>query len=1006
MAEVIYKTKEECIKAIETVKAMGYEPADWMLKQLEAFENAEKTDADTPIYSILKANAPFKPIDPKKLECIESTVEQLMDTGPRADEPGLLLGKIQCGKTDTFENIIGLAFDKGIDIAIVFTKGTKPLAEQTKMRMKKDYRFFKPTDDKNQKLTINIHDIMDVWKNLTPARVDGCKTVIVCKKETTNLSHLISLFSTNKHSAHFRKKKVLIVDDEADFASRNYRAVKLNPIYDEEGNPVEQERETTMAKIAQQIDDFRKLPDFCRYLQVTATPYCLYLQPQGELYLNGNKVLPFKPRFTSIVPVHDRYIGGQQYFIDSQDPESMYSHLYRQVNQKCIDVLGHEDKRYLNNSIASGNLYGMTYALISYLMGTAVRRIQRDKEGKVYQSSALIHVEIDKKNHDWQKRVIDRLLGDIDKCIVQEDNSDPRISTAVDTIYEDFRLSNEKGRKAKLFKAALPSKEDILDEIRSMFITKNIHTQVVNSDEAVVTLLDEETGELRLDHIANIFIGGNILDRGITIKNMLCFFYGRNPSSFQQDTVLQHARMYGAREKEDMAVTRLHTTDVIYKILVRMNELDNQLRQWFIDGKDQEEPNAVFVGYDKHIKPCATQKIKASNALILKAQKRIVPSGFWTGTKKEISETTEEITRIIKGCPGYAHQDENGFFEMDKDTAFEILHLVRNTYVYNSDHFNNDHKSDIPEMLCALEYCTSKSDGKLFALHREDRNMTRIRENGAFVDAPDDGRTDTAPSRSKAVDKPVLMLIKQNGNKVVDENGNNIGWNNAPFYWPVVMTQEKMDTVMFALDQKAKGRGMVNDLSDMVQGIDPNDILNLTFKGDLVEHFGEEGTDYGEEGGAEESRSIKDTTASRYIVKDENGEWLINPDIEFDEEHYQGVYSLNNEVFPFVFRPYKYMLLRDKRDGSGCVMLLELTDPKYWHAVPEFWFNEDGDLIDRDTEKVLVHGTDVITDKNMETTDYVNEHICQWIVIYRTKKVLKVKNAVNVEDFPDDEEEE
>ena len=90
----------------------------------------------------------------------------------------------------------------------------------------------------------------------------------------------------------------------------------------------------------------------------------------------------------------------------------------------------------------------------------------------------------------------------------------------------------------------------------------------------------------------------------MTIKNMLCFFYGRDPKNFQQDTVLQHARMYGARSMEDMAVMRLHTTPLIYKILVRMNELDEQLRQWFIEGKDKLEPNAVFVGYDKNIKPC------------------------------------------------------------------------------------------------------------------------------------------------------------------------------------------------------------------------------------------------------------------------------------------------------------------------------------------------------------------------------------------------------------------
>ena len=89
--------------------------------------------------------------------------------------------------------------------------------------------------------------------------------------------------------------------------------------------------------------------------------------------------------------------------------------------------------------------------------------------------------------------------------------------------------------------------------------------------------------------------------------------------------ILQHARMCGARSKEDMAVTRFHTTATIYRILVRMNELDNQLREWFLEGRDKgTDVNAVFVGYDKNIKPCATQKIKASNTLTLKKQMRII----------------------------------------------------------------------------------------------------------------------------------------------------------------------------------------------------------------------------------------------------------------------------------------------------------------------------------------------------------------------------------------------
>ena len=55
----------------------------------------------TPIYDALRANAKY-PLTADKRKCIEDTARQLLDNGPHAEEPGLLLGWVQCGKTDTF----------------------------------------------------------------------------------------------------------------------------------------------------------------------------------------------------------------------------------------------------------------------------------------------------------------------------------------------------------------------------------------------------------------------------------------------------------------------------------------------------------------------------------------------------------------------------------------------------------------------------------------------------------------------------------------------------------------------------------------------------------------------------------------------------------------------------------------------------------------------------------------------------------------------------------------
>ena len=46
---------------------------------------------------------------------------------------------------------------------------------------------------------------------------------------------------------------------------------------------------------------------------------------------------------------------------------------------------------------------------------------------------------------------------------------------------------------------------------------------------------------LTVETTYNLFVGGNKLGRGVTIKNLLVSYYGRHPRNPQADTVLQHA---------------------------------------------------------------------------------------------------------------------------------------------------------------------------------------------------------------------------------------------------------------------------------------------------------------------------------------------------------------------------------------------------------------------------------------------------------------------------------
>lgn len=59
----------------------------------------------------------------------------------------------------------------------------------------------------------------------------------------------------------------------------------------------------------------------------------------------------------------------------------------------------------------------------------------------------------------------------------------------------------------------------------------------------------------------------------------------------------------------------------------------------------------------------------------------------------------------------------------------------------------------------------------------------------------------------------------------------------------------------------------------------------------------------------EEYREIKEgITANRYLLKDENGKYILNPDVtQPDKEYFIDDY--NNGIFPFVPKPYKYLYI-------------------------------------------------------------------------------------------------
>lgn len=724
-----------------------------------------KKSANT-IYNTLQANAKY-PLTADKRKCIDDTVRQLLDNGPHAEDPGLLLGCVQGGKTDTYEYIIAGCLDRGFDVVVLLTKGTNALASQTRSRFEKDFAAFKPSDNLTQGATVEIHDIMALRKiGLVEANVNKTKTIIVCKKEVNNMKALIKLF---KDYRFLKGKKVLIIDDEADYASRTYKTIKVT----KKGQAAK--RVTHVAKIGEQINDFRKLLKYHRLLLVTATPYNLFLQPDGSLILDGKSIMSLRPRFVSIVPMHDQYIGGKQYFVDSDDPNSMYSLLHRPLGQDTINLL----------SGGQGNDEEIRFAIGQYLMGTAIRRIQQRADGKDYKSSLVIHVQIKKVYHQGQADIVNDIMRDFSAHFAGK--SLPKgVEQMLKQAYNDFAESSKKARKEKLIKVHFPTYNAVLNEVRAIFAIGNYCVRVVNSDNDVNALLDQGTGELKLNAAVNIFVGGNILDRGITIKNLISFIYGRSPKTFQQDTVSQHQRMFGARPLEDMAVTRFYTPPLIYCRLKTIYGLDEYLREQLANSSPVQ-----ILGTSSNMRPCAGNKVLVSDIITVKPQTRYFAKGIQTGNQRTIGKTIRDVDALLDAAFQAGTPDANGFIEMAVDDVLGILEKIKSTYMYGSQYGNENYRLEPEAQMAILKHCGKSSRGKVWVARRTGRNTSRTKQNGVFTNAPDNGTSDLGPARAKAIKKPVVLFIRQEGKQAN-------GWRNAPFYWPVLLTQMTTPGALFA----------------------------------------------------------------------------------------------------------------------------------------------------------------------------------------------------------------
>lgn len=349
---------------------------------------------------------------------------------------------------------------------------------------------------------------------------------------TTKNSGLLNTLIENFKKGNVRGLSCLIFDDEADQASLNTRASRADG---------------TRSAINERIAELRGFFEKNTYLQVTATPQALFLQTPGN---------EFRPRFTILSYPGAEYVGGEDFFGDN-------SKLVREFDLNDITIITPGTQPNPTLEIPKSLLQ----ALDTFMLGATYKRTGDPDQNCAF----LCHVSTRTNDH---KHIVDLLRKYKMDLATDVKTKNPSAIRRLRVAYDDLAKTNEGVRNSSF--------DSLIDAIG--FFSPGITVKLVNGST------DEDVA---VNSPYNLFVGGNKLGRGVTIKNLLVSYYGRNPQKPQADTVLQHARMYGYRRK-DIGLLRLFLPRELHIVFKAINKMELSLRD-LIDKNPSEEFRGIYV---------------------------------------------------------------------------------------------------------------------------------------------------------------------------------------------------------------------------------------------------------------------------------------------------------------------------------------------------------------------------------------------------------------------------
>lgn len=422
---------------------------------------------------------------------------------------GIVIGKVQSGKTSNFISVLALAFDNGYDIAVILGGNTLDLLKQNDRRVKTT---FNVDVEKLTVLTTNDNKALINADRIKEFIENGRKVVIVGLKHHQHIDQISEIFENQ----YLSNKPILIIDDEGDQATLNTRAYL-----------------ESMSSTYESVVNLRsKLNRHC-FISITATP-------QANILIRAFDLL--SPDFGELVYPGEGYCGLQEFHGEYAD---------KYIKEIPID---------------EGDLLGVTgipnsvYEAISmFFVGNAIRQ----SRGDMGNHAMLVHPSQKKINHKLVVKKLQSLLDDW--------KAEARAKWAGnnDISYRNLREHLMSAYDSFVRDGVICQPFDRLERTILHRIIECSPVHICNSDENA-----SSNSEL---YKTNIFVGGNLVERGITIKGLAVTYITRRAKGKSNvDNTEQRARWFGYKAGY-LDVCRVFTTAQIKRDFTSILEHDEDM---------------------------------------------------------------------------------------------------------------------------------------------------------------------------------------------------------------------------------------------------------------------------------------------------------------------------------------------------------------------------------------------------------------------------------------------